>query len=99
MTDSQQPSPSDRTDADDVGQPTCPKCDARPGSPCRSRGGAVASACHTRRFAMVPRPKKALRVPTGVRVAAEPATVSTRCTTSPTVVVCASGTAHRAEEA
>ncbi|MGW0544965.1 recombinase family protein [Streptomyces griseoincarnatus] len=36
----------------------------QPGSPCRSRGGAVASAYHTRRFTMVPRLKKALRVPT-----------------------------------
>ncbi|WP_428838164.1 zinc finger domain-containing protein [Streptomyces virens] len=30
------------------------KCGAQPGSPCRSRGGAVASAYHTRRFTMVP---------------------------------------------
>ncbi|MEV5560213.1 hypothetical protein AB0L44_41785 [Nonomuraea wenchangensis] len=64
MTDPQQPSPTDRSDADDVEQHVCPKCDAQPGSPCRSRGGAVASAYHTRRFTMVPRLKKALRVPT-----------------------------------
>ncbi|MFI2458208.1 recombinase family protein [Streptomyces sp. NPDC019539] len=64
MTDPQQPSPTDRSDADDVEQHACPKCDAQPGSPCRSRGGAVASAYHTRRFSKVPRLKKALRVPT-----------------------------------
>ncbi|WP_326743238.1 recombinase family protein [Streptomyces sp. NBC_01768] len=64
MTDPQQPSPADRSDADDVEQHTCPKCDAQPGSPCRSRGGAVASAYHTRRFTQVPQLKKALRVPT-----------------------------------
>ncbi|GAA2282029.1 hypothetical protein GCM10010145_61770 [Streptomyces ruber] len=64
MTDPQQPSPADRSDADDVEQHACPKCDAQPGSPCRSRGGAVASAYHTRRFTMVARLKKALRVPT-----------------------------------
>lgn len=64
MSDPQQPSPTDRSDADGVEQHACPKCDAQPGSPCRSRGGAVASAYHTRRFTMVPRLKKALRVPT-----------------------------------
>ncbi|WP_456243372.1 hypothetical protein [Streptomyces lycii] len=64
MTGPQQPSPADRSDANDVGQHACPKCDAQPGSPCRSRGGAVASACHTRRFTQLPRLKKALRVPT-----------------------------------
>ncbi|MGW7445039.1 recombinase family protein [Kitasatospora sp. NPDC054795] len=64
MTSPQQPSPADRSDADDVEARACPKCDARPGSPCRSRGGAVASAYHTRRFTQVPRLKKALRVPT-----------------------------------
>ncbi|MEV0695930.1 recombinase family protein [Streptomyces sp. NPDC050388] len=64
MTDPQQPSPTDRSDADDVEQHAGLKCAAQPGSPCRSRGGAVASAHHTRRFTMVPRLKKALRVPT-----------------------------------
>ncbi|MGW0819400.1 zinc finger domain-containing protein [Streptomyces viridiviolaceus] len=64
MTDPQQRSPADQSDADDVEQHTCPKCDAQPGSPCRSRGGAVASAYHAHRFTMVPRLKKALRVPT-----------------------------------
>ncbi|MGR3939509.1 zinc finger domain-containing protein [Streptomyces sp. BRA346] len=62
MMGPQQLSPADRSDADDVEQHACPKCDAQPGSPCRSRGGAVASAYHTRRFTMVPRLKKALRV-------------------------------------
>ncbi len=55
---------SGRSDADDVEAHACPKCEAQPGSPCRSRGGAVASAYHTRRFTKVPRLKKALRVPT-----------------------------------
>ncbi|WP_234438643.1 hypothetical protein [Streptomyces sp. NRRL S-340] len=64
MTDPQHPSPADRSDADDVEQHACPKRDAQPGSPCRSLGGAVASAYRTRRFTMVPWLKKALRVPT-----------------------------------
>ncbi|MFJ4859011.1 recombinase family protein [Streptomyces sp. NPDC088730] len=32
ITDPQQPFPTDRSDADDVEQHSCPKCDARPGS-------------------------------------------------------------------
>ncbi|MFJ4126390.1 hypothetical protein ACIP3U_34385 [[Kitasatospora] papulosa] len=63
MTDPQQPAPADRSDSDDVEQHAYPKCDAQPGPPCRSRGGAVASTYHTRRFTKVPRLKKALRVP------------------------------------
>lgn len=59
----QEPSPADRSDAADVEQHACPGCDAQPGSPCRSRGGAIASACHARRSTKVPRLKKALRVP------------------------------------
>ncbi|WP_446697128.1 zinc finger domain-containing protein [Streptomyces cinereospinus] len=58
MTVPQQPCPTDRSDAEDVEQHACPKCDAQPGSPCRSRGGAVASAYHTRRFTLVPRLKR-----------------------------------------
>ncbi|MET8221645.1 zinc finger domain-containing protein [Streptomyces hirsutus] len=54
MTDPQQSSPSEPSDADDVERHACPKCDAQPGSPCRSRSGAVASAYHTRRFTLVP---------------------------------------------
>ncbi len=64
MTDPQHPSKTDWSDADDVEAHACPKCEAQPGSPCRSHGGAVASAYHTRRFTTVPRLKKALRVPT-----------------------------------
>ncbi|WP_456302583.1 zinc finger domain-containing protein [Streptomyces tendae] len=65
MTGPQQPSPTDRSDADDdIEQHACPKCDAQPGSPCGSRGGAVPSAYHNRRFTMVPRLSKVLRVPT-----------------------------------
>ncbi|WP_436843400.1 zinc finger domain-containing protein [Streptomyces noursei] len=30
-----------------------PRCDAQPGSPCRSRGGAAAGAHHTGRFTKV----------------------------------------------
>jgi hypothetical protein len=75
MTDPQQPSPTDRSDADDVEQHACPKCDAQPGSPFRSRGGAVASAYHTRRFTMVPRLKKALRVPSVTSRSGSPGSV------------------------
>lgn len=64
VTDPQTPSPSEQSDADDVEWHACPKCDTQPGSPCRSRSGAVTSAYHTRRFTLVPRLKKALRVPT-----------------------------------
>ncbi|MFJ2899081.1 recombinase family protein [Streptomyces sp. NPDC087218] len=64
MTDPQTPSLSEQSDADDVERHACPRCNAQPGSPCRSRGGSVASAYHTRRFTKVPRLKKALRVPT-----------------------------------
>ncbi|WP_037853639.1 hypothetical protein [Streptomyces sp. NRRL S-340] len=63
MAVTQQP-PTNQWDVDDVEQHACPKCDVQPGSPCRSRGGAVASAYHTRRFTLEPRLKKALRVPT-----------------------------------
>ncbi|WP_425264506.1 zinc finger domain-containing protein, partial [Streptomyces europaeiscabiei] len=47
VTDPRLPSSTDRSDADDAEQHACPKCVAQPGSPCRSRGGAVASAYHT----------------------------------------------------
>lgn len=63
MTSPQQPSPADRLDGGDVEQHACLKCDAQPGSPCRWCG-AVTSAYHARRFTMVLRLKKALRVPT-----------------------------------
>ncbi|GAA3487645.1 recombinase family protein [Streptomyces cremeus] len=60
----QQPSRTDQSDADDVEQHACPKCEAQSGSPCPSCGGAVAPAYHTHRFTLVLRLKKALRVPT-----------------------------------
>jgi len=61
MTAPQESSPSD---ADDVERHRCPRCTAGPGSPCRSRSGAVAGTYHTGRFAQVPRLAKLLRVPT-----------------------------------
>ncbi|MEU1342965.1 recombinase family protein [Streptomyces sp. NPDC005827] len=61
MTDTQDPSPRD---AYDVERHPCPRCDVQPGSPCRSRGGAVAGAYHTGRFTKVPRLAKQLRVQT-----------------------------------
>lgn len=64
MTDPQQQPPAGRPDADDVKQHAYPKCDAQPGSPlplARRRGR---STYHTRRFTLVPRLKKTLRVPT-----------------------------------
>ncbi|MFF8958677.1 recombinase family protein [Streptomyces sp. NPDC014894] len=61
MTDPHEPSPAD---ADDVERHPCPRCAAAPGSPCRSRAGAVAGTYHTGRFTKVPRLAKLLRVQT-----------------------------------
>lgn len=52
------------SDADEVEQHSCPRCLAEPGSPCRSRSGAVAGTYHTGRFTKVARLAKELRVPT-----------------------------------
>ncbi|MFI7443204.1 recombinase family protein [Nonomuraea indica] len=51
-------------DADEVERHPCPRCDVQPGSPCRSRSGAVAGTYHTGRFTKVPRLAKRLRVQT-----------------------------------
>ncbi|MGH3419761.1 MAG: zinc finger domain-containing protein, partial [Streptosporangiaceae bacterium] len=51
-------------DADEVEFHPCPRCDVRPGSPCRSRSGAVAGTYHTGRFTKVARLTKLLRVQT-----------------------------------
>src|SRR6266851_2826263 len=51
-------------DADEIERHPCPRCTAKPGSPCRSRSGAVAGAYHTGRFTKVPRLSKLLRVAT-----------------------------------
>ncbi|WP_336215947.1 recombinase family protein [Nonomuraea sp. LPB2021202275-12-8] len=61
MASPHDPSPSD---ADEVERHLCPRCKAEPGSPCRSRGGAVAGGYHTDRFTKVPRLAKLLRVAT-----------------------------------
>ncbi|MEW2404867.1 zinc finger domain-containing protein [Streptomyces griseoviridis] len=61
MTDPHQPPAAD---ADDVERHPCPRCAAAPGSPCRSRAGAVAGTYHTGRFTKVPRLAKLLRVQT-----------------------------------
>jgi len=51
------------SDADEVERHPCPRCEVQPGSPCRSRAGAVTSTYHTGRFTKVPRLAKLLRVP------------------------------------
>ncbi|WP_455711188.1 zinc finger domain-containing protein [Streptomyces atroolivaceus] len=49
MTAPQEPLPDLKSAADLVARHPCPKCKAAPGSPCRSRSGAVTSAYHTSR--------------------------------------------------
>ncbi|WP_431960091.1 zinc finger domain-containing protein [Actinacidiphila sp. bgisy160] len=58
------PQPALASDADDIERHPCPRCGADPGSPRRSRSGAVAGTYHTGRFTKVPRLAKLLRVAT-----------------------------------
>ncbi|WP_442759690.1 recombinase family protein [Streptomyces virginiae] len=64
MTAPQESSAGPESEADLVERHPCPKCKAAPGSPCRSRSGAVTSAYHTGRFTKVAKLAKELRVPT-----------------------------------
>jgi DNA invertase Pin-like site-specific DNA recombinase len=64
MTAPQESPAGPESEADLVERHPCPKCKAAPGSPCRSRNGAVTSAYHTGRFTKVPKLAKELRVPT-----------------------------------
>jgi hypothetical protein len=61
---SSEPEATITSDADEVERHPCPRCLVEPGSPCRSRSGAVAGTYHTGRFTKVPRLAKLLRVPT-----------------------------------
>jgi DNA invertase Pin-like site-specific DNA recombinase len=61
---SNQPEATTAADADEVERHRCSRCGVQPGSPCRSRSGAVAGTYHTGRFMKVPRLAKLLRVPT-----------------------------------
>lgn len=55
--------PTALSDAEEVERHRCPRCHVEPGSPCRSRSGAVATTFHTGRFTKVARLAKFLRVP------------------------------------
>jgi DNA invertase Pin-like site-specific DNA recombinase len=61
---SNQPEATTAAEADEVERHRCSRCGVQPGSPCRSRSGAVAGTYHTGRFMKVPRLAKWLRVPT-----------------------------------
>ncbi|WP_443333371.1 zinc finger domain-containing protein [Streptomyces sp. TSRI0281] len=54
MTAPQEPFAGPESEADLVERHPCPKRKAAPGSPCRSRSGAVTSAYHTGHFTKVP---------------------------------------------
>lgn len=64
MTAPQETSGGPESEADLVERYPCPTCKAAPGSPCRSRSGAVTSAYHTGPFTKVPQLAEELWVPT-----------------------------------
>ncbi len=61
---SSEPEATVSSDADEVEHHPCPRCLVEPGSPCRSRSGAVTGTYRTGRFTKFPRLAKLLRVPT-----------------------------------
>jgi len=63
---SSEPDATVASDAAEVERHRCSRCLVEPGSPCRSRSGAVAGTYRTGRFTKVPRLVKLLRVPTPV---------------------------------
>jgi hypothetical protein len=56
------PGESLSADTGEIERHPCAGCKVEPGSPCRSRSNAVATAHHTGRFTKVPRLAKLLRV-------------------------------------
>ncbi len=61
---SSEPDATVASDAAEVERHPCTRCLVEPGSPCRSRSGAVTGTYHTGRFTKVPRLAKLIRIPT-----------------------------------